>query len=107
MFELAPGVSSITTIPPNPMTESFSPVLPSARLAIGCEEVLLEACNEEAAEAAAAVMAACLMNVRRSISSSRNHGAKIRLVKPAYANILAQGIYLRLWSVRSLDHLIS
>ncbi len=91
MFELSrPASSSITTMPPNPMMESFSPVLPSVRFAIGWLGVLLDACSEDAADAAAAVIAACLMNVRRSISSSVRVGAKIRRLQPAYANILAQ-----------------
>src|ERR1017187_4236734 len=62
MFEAAPVSSLITTIPPNPMMESFSPVLPSVRRAIGFAG---DAFSRLVEATAAAVMAAFLRNSRR------------------------------------------
>ena len=65
MLDAAAGSSSITTIPPKPMMESFSPVLPRVRLAMGFDGVLPDACSWLADATVAAVTAACLRNSRR------------------------------------------
>ena len=63
MLAAAPGSSFITTMPPNPMIESCSPVLPSVRRAMGLEGVLPAAFMLRADATAAAVMAACLRKI--------------------------------------------
>src|SRR5580704_11440841 len=65
MFDAAPVSSFITTIPPKPIMESFSPVLPRVRLAIGLDGVVPDACSWLADATVAAVRAACLRNSRR------------------------------------------
>src|SRR5258708_7251783 len=64
MFFECVGSSSITTIPPKPMIDRCSPVLPSGLRAIGCVGV---AEARRALAAAAAVKALCFKKSRRSI----------------------------------------
>ena len=63
MFFELPVLSSITTIPPNAMIESCSPVRPSVRLGMGLLGVFAWIWLEAAT--AAAVTAACFRNSRR------------------------------------------
>src|ERR1035438_10866184 len=67
MLEAAPVSSFITSIPPKPMMESCSPVLPNGRRAMGLGGVGAEALIWLVDATAAAVMAACLRNTRRSM----------------------------------------
>src|SRR5579859_1540634 len=69
MFEAADGSSSMTTMPPKPIMESFSPVLPRVRLPMGFKGVFPDACNWLADATVAAVNAACLRNSRRLMDS--------------------------------------
>src|SRR5580698_261888 len=64
MFFECAGSSSITTMPPKPMIESCSPVLPSGRRAMGCVGL---AAASRALAAAAAVKALCFRKSRRSM----------------------------------------
>src|SRR5882757_3814470 len=64
MFFECVGSSSITTIPPKPMIDRSSPVLPSGLRAIGCVGA---AEASRALAAAAAVKALCFRKSRRSM----------------------------------------
>src|SRR6266567_3896603 len=84
MFDAAPFSSSITTIPPKPMMEGFSPVLPSVRRATGCVGVFA-AFKWLADATVAAVMAACLRKARRSIGDSLLSESELEEQRTAYA----------------------
>src|SRR6266700_1395620 len=84
MFDAAPFSSSITTIPPKPMMESFSPVLPSVRRAMGRVGVLA-ALRWLADATVAAVMAACLRKARRSMGDSLLSESELKEQRTAYA----------------------
>src|SRR5208337_459969 len=69
-FTAALGSSFITTMPPKPMMERCSPVLPSGRRAMGFDgvaDVFASDARMRLAVATAAVMAACFRKLRRSI----------------------------------------
>src|ERR1035438_2210624 len=65
MFAAAPVSSFITTIPPNPMIDRCSPVLPKGRRAIGLLAVAGDAFTWLVDATAAAVIAAFFKNSRR------------------------------------------
>src|SRR5579872_149695 len=97
MFDASPVVSFITTMPPNPIIDKCSPVLPSARRGIGFDDVFAAARNEGVEAAAAAAIAACFMNSRRLIGYLHTSSClwcsfepALRLTGGGYADILTR-----------------
>jgi hypothetical protein len=60
-------VASMTTMPPKPMMESFSPVRPRVRRSSGPAAVRSIAVSDAGKQLSIAPAAVCLRNVRRSI----------------------------------------